>query len=42
MSGFEINKILASILVAIIIFVIIALVGNFVVQVNNDESVETA
>jgi len=42
MSGFEINKILASILVAIIIFVIIGLVGNFVVKINYDESQITA
>ena len=42
MSGFEINKILASIIVAIIIFVIIGLVGNFVVKINYDESLETA
>ena len=38
MSGFEINKILASIIVAIIIFVIIGLVGNFVVKINYDKS----
>ena len=38
MSGFEINKILASIIVAIIIFVIIGLVGNFIVKINYDES----
>ena len=37
MSGFEINKILASIIVAIIIFVIIGLVGNFVVKIKYDE-----
>ena len=42
MSGFEINKILASIIVAIIIFVIIGLVGNFVVKINYDESQITA
>ena len=42
MSGFEINKILASIIVAIIIFVIIGLVGNFVVKIKYDESQETA
>ena len=37
MSGFEINKILASIIVAIIIFVIIGLLGNFVVKIKYDE-----
>ena len=42
MSGFEINKILASIIVAIIIFVIIGLVGNFVVKINYDEAQITA
>ena len=42
MSGFEINKILASIIVAIIIFAIIGLVGNFVVKINYDESQITA
>jgi len=42
MSGFEINKILASIIVAIIIFVIIGLVGNFVVKINYDEPQITA
>ena len=42
MSGFEVNKILASIIVAIIIFVIIGLVGNFVIKINYDESQETA
>ena len=38
MSGFEINKIIASILVAIIIFVIIGFVGNFIVKINYNES----
>ena len=42
MSGFEINKILASIIVAIIIFVIIGLVGNFVVKIDYGESQITA
>ena len=42
MSGFEINKIIASILVAIIIFVIIGLVGNFIVKINYDKSQITA
>ena len=42
MSVFEVNKILASIIVAIIIFVIIGLVGNFVIKINYDESLETA
>ena len=42
MSGFEINKILASIIVAIIIFVIIGLVGNLVVKINYDEPQITA
>ena len=37
MSGFEVNKILASIVVAIIIFVIIGLVGNFVIKTNYNE-----
>ena len=42
MSGFEINKILASIIVAIIIFLIIGFVGNFIVKINYSESQETA
>ena len=42
MSGFEINKILASIIVAIIIFVFIGLIGNFIVKINYDESQKTA
>ena len=42
MSGFEINKILASIILAIIIFIIIGLVGNFVVKINYDESMIAA
>ena len=42
MSGFEINKILASIIVAIIIFVIIGLVGNLVIKINYDEPQITA
>ena len=42
MSGFEINKILASILVAIIIFVIIGFVGNFIVKINYNELQDTA
>ncbi len=42
MSGFEINKILASVIVAIIIFVIIGLVGNLVVKINYDEPQITA
>ncbi|HJL58278.1 MAG: cytochrome c family protein [Pelagibacteraceae bacterium] len=42
MSGFEINKILASILVAIIIFVIIGFVGNFIAKINYNESLVKA
>ena len=42
MSGLEINKILASILVAIIIFVIIGFVGNFIVKINHNESLVKA
>ena len=42
MSGFEINKILASIIVAIIIFVIIGFVGNFIVKINYNESLVKA
>ena len=42
MSGFEFNKILASIILAIIIFIIIGLVGNFVIKISYDESQETA
>ena len=42
MSGFEINKILASILVAIIIFIIIGFVGNFIVKINYNESLVKA
>ena len=42
MSGFEINKIIASILVAIIIFVIIGFAGNFIVKINYNESLVKA
>ena len=42
MSGFEINKIIASILVAIIIFVIIGFVGNFIVKINYNEALVKA
>ena len=42
MSGFEINKILASILVAIIIFVIIGFAGNFIVKINYNETLVKA
>ena len=42
MSGFEINKILASILVAIIIFVIIGFAGNFIAKINYNESLVKA
>ncbi|MDP7196322.1 MAG: cytochrome c family protein, partial [SAR202 cluster bacterium] len=38
MSGFEINKILASILVAIIIFIIIGFAGSFIAEINYNES----
>ena len=42
MSGIEFNKILASIIVTIIIFVIIGFVGNFLVKVNYNKNQETA
>ena len=42
MSGIEFNKILASIIVTIIIFVIIGFIGNFLVKVDYNENQETA
>ena len=42
MSGFDFNKILAAIIIAIIIFVIIGFVGNFLVKVDYNNNQETA
>ncbi len=42
MSGFEINKIIASIILALIVIGIISYVGNFVVNVDYKENQETA
>ena len=42
MSGIEFNKILASIIITIIIFVIIGFIGNFLVKVDYNENQETA
>ena len=42
MSGIEFNKILASIIVTIIIFVIIGFIGNFLVKVDHNKNQETA
>ena len=40
MSGLEVNKIIASIIIAIILFVIIGFVGNFLIKI--EEKQETA
>ena len=42
MSGIEFNKILVSIIITIILFVIIGVIGNFVVKIKYDKSQETA
>ena len=42
MSGFEINKILASIIIALLIFFGINYVGNLIVNVDNKENQVTA
>lgn len=42
MSGLEFNKIIASIVLAIILFVIIGLVGNFIVNLKEDPEQKTA
>ena len=42
MYGFEFNKFLASLIVAIIVFVIIGFLGNLIVDVNDDQNLETA
>ena len=42
MSSLEVNKIFASIIAAIIVFVIIGIVGNYLVKINKNDSQETA
>ena len=42
MSGLEFNKIIASIIIAIIVFAIISLMGNYIVKTNTKENQETA
>ena len=42
MSSLEVNKIFASIIVAIIIFVIIGIVANYLVKINKNDGQETA
>ena len=42
MSGLEFNKIIASIIVAVILFVIIGLVGNFIINLKEDPEQKTA
>ena len=42
MSGFEFNKFLASLVVAIIVFVIIGFVGNFVINIDSNKGQEIA
>ena len=37
MSGLEFNKIIASIIIAIIVFAIISLMGNYIVKTNTKE-----
>ena len=42
MSGFEVNKIFAAILVALIILFIISNIGNIIISIDKDEKIETA
>ena len=42
MSGLEVNKILASIILAILVVIIIGHLGDIIIDVKNDEMVETA
>ena len=42
MSALEFNKIIASIIIAIIVFVVIGFVGNFLVNTNNNDEQQTA
>ena len=42
MSGFEINKIIASIIITIIMLLIISKVGDFVIDINKGELKENA
>ena len=42
MYGFEVNKILASIIIAIILLIIIGFIGNFIVKLDQEENQATA
>ena len=42
MSGLEVNKILASIIVAILVVIIIGNLGDIIINVKNNEMLETA
>ena len=42
MSGLEFNKIIASIIIAIIVFIFIGLISNFLINLENIENQETA
>ena len=42
MSGLEVNKILASIILTLIVVKFIGLIGNFIIDVNDTEMLQTA
>ena len=42
MSGLEVNKILASIILSLIVVKIIGHIGNFIIDVNDTEMLQTA
>ena len=42
MSGLEVNKILASIILAILVVTIISNLGDIIIDIENDEIIETA
>ena len=42
MSGLEVNKILASIILAVLIVTLIGHFGDLVIDIDHDEKIETA
>ena len=42
MSGFEVNKIIASVIIAIIIFAVIGFIGNLLVNLDDNDEQKTA
>ena len=42
MSGLEVNKILASIILAILVVTVIGHLGDIIIDINNDQMAETA